>query len=323
MKLTEAVLALKQRLQDELVLMAAEAQRVFVAGTAATQQFIAYQIVSQYDNEVRLNVIAASDAPYGTANQITIYATLSSRKGKASFTYLNDGGEVGINIDGGAGIDDLVPWTWMAMEEKSRLATTGENDFPYTLGVDKKIAYTITQGAELTLKLSESVTLSLTPAPALSVDRRWFSVDDRYATVSPFVLNAAAGGLVTPVDVGQTIVQNTLAGQTIINVVPNDIAFENVENAYTIKVGQEIQILPTLSKQSVVIGGNPALKPLEFDPKRTYTSTTPAEVAVRTRIVDGLVAGLIKGLQVTGAPVNVRVALSATIYKDIAITVIA
>lgn len=230
MKLNDVIRSLNQHLMDVMFALSQKAKTIYYNGTAHTDQFVAYQIIMTDDPGVRFNIIVSSDAPYASAQEateedakITTYIEMRSRKGKAAFKHgYNEGvkGNVEVATEPGVGLDDLIPWIWLADTESQRLTTS--NDFPSTniIGVGKKIVYEIDLGEEASVAVGNTLQLALDPAVTnQTADANvWVSDNPTIATVSQWVDGGSLGGLVTGVAVGQTYIRNNLGPKILITV---------------------------------------------------------------------------------------------------------
>lgn len=211
MTLNTALEALQKRLGEEMLAIALKAKDIFIAGTADTQQIVAYQIVSADNGDIRLNVICGCSSAFGAHDDITVYIVVTSGNGRSIYTLNTLDGQSVHKTDGGAGLDDYVPWVWVVTQEKDRLLA--ESDFPAnTVGIDKTIVYVMDVGVEYSLTVGQTLQLVLDPNPTADTVRNWNSGAAAVATVTPYVNNLATGGLVTAVAAGETYVRCVVDG---------------------------------------------------------------------------------------------------------------
>lgn len=230
MNIKEAINSLNQRLLDELVSMANTVKDIYLAGTAGTDKFVAYQIVSQYDNEVRFNIVVGSDAPYsstpyGTVEDalMTVFVVLHSRRGRATFRYGYEAKDpLSLQTDGGVGLDDLIPWVWLADTESTRLTTEGDFPSANLVSVVKEIQYAIDLGSAVSVEEGDTVQLALDPSVTNTADdaNAWISDNTNIATVTQWVEGGSLGGLVTGVAAGEVYIRNNLGAKILVTVTP-------------------------------------------------------------------------------------------------------
>lgn len=248
MNFNEVLASLNQRLAQELNALSVDVRTAFLQGTANSDQLVAYQIILADDNEVRFNIVAVSDAPKQTAKylvagwdtgltdaqklaavnaasiaaKVTVFITLESRRGQAAWT---QGYQYGVEknttlrTEGGAILDNLIPWIWLANTEQERIHVA--LDFPTTsaIGVAKKVGGLISQGSTYLLSLSGTDSVQLTLAPTVGNtaewENHWYSDNPAIASVTDWTLGGALGGLVQAVSVGMVTIRNS-NGQSIV-----------------------------------------------------------------------------------------------------------